>query len=102
MQTLTIKLEDKLYHSLKLIAQQFEKTPEEMAVHWVVAMVEREQTNLSTGSALDEIVENDGHPRGTMSSNPDPLLALAGTLEYDSTDLSERHDEYIGQGLRTE
>ncbi len=68
----------------------------------MVERLEREQTNLSTESALDEIVENDGPPRGTMSSNPDPLLALAGTLEYDSTDLSERHDEYIGRGLRIE
>ena len=102
MQTLTVKLEDRLYHSLKRIAQQFGKTPEEMTVQWVVAMVEREQTNLSAENALDEIIENGGHPRGTMSSNPDPLLALAGTLEYDSTDLSERHDEYIGRELRTE
>ena len=102
MQTLTIKLESRLYHSLKRIAQQFGKTPEEMTVQWVVAMVEREQTNLSTESALDEIIENDGHPRKTMSGNPDPLLALAGTLEYDSTDLSEQHDEYIGQALRAE
>ena len=102
MQTLTIKLENRLYHSLKHIAQQFGKTPEEMTVQWVVAMVEREQTNLSVENALDEKTENDGHPRGTMSSNPDPLLALAGTLEYNSTDLSERHDKYIGQALRTE
>lgn len=25
-----------------------------------------------------------------------PLLALAGTLECDVTDISKRHDEYIG------
>ena len=101
MQTLTVKLEDRLYHSLKHIAQQFGKTPEEMTVQWVVAMVEREQTNLSAENVLDEIIENDGHPRGTMSSNPDPLLALAGMLEYKAPDLSERHDEYIGRELRT-
>ena len=104
MQTLTVKLEDRLYYSLKRIAQQFGKTPEEMAVHWVMKMVERferEQINLSAENTLNEMIENDGHPRGTMSSNPDPLLALAGTLEYDSTDLSERHDEYMGQGLMT-
>ena len=105
MQTLTVKLENRLYHSLKRIAQRFGKTPEEMTAQWVVAKVEqleREQTNLSAERALDEIIENDNHPRKTMSGTPDPLLALAGTLEYDSTDLSERHDEYIGQGLRTE
>ncbi len=105
MQTLTIKLENSLYRSLKHIAQQFGKTPEEMTAQWVAAMVERferEQTNLSAESALDGIVENDSHLRKMMSGNPDPLLALAGTLECDSTDLSERHDEYIGQALRTE
>ncbi len=32
MQTLTVKLEDRLYHSLKRIAPQFGKTPEEMTV----------------------------------------------------------------------
>ena len=102
MKTLTIKLESRLYHSLKRIAQQFGKTPEEMTVQWVVAMVEREQTNLSAESALDELPENDNQAEGTMSGDPDPLLALAGTLEYNSTDLSEQHDEYIGQALRAE
>ena len=29
----------------------------------------------------------------------DPLLALAGTLTCDVTDIGERHDEYIGQAL---
>ena len=102
MKTLTIKLESRLYHSLKRIAQQFGKTPEEMTVQWVVAMVERKQTNLSAESALDELPENDNQAEGTMSGDPDPLLALAGTLEYKATDLSEQHDEYIGQALRAE
>lgn len=30
----------------------------------------------------------------------DPLLALAGTLTCDVTNISERHDEYIGQAYR--
>ncbi len=105
MQTLTVKLENRLYHSLKRIAQQFGNAPEEMTVRWIVALVERrehKQANLSAESALDKIVENDSYLRKTMSDNPDPLLALAGTLEYKATNLSERHDEYIGQTLRTE
>lgn len=32
----------------------------------------------------------------------DPLLALAGTLTCEATDISERHDEYIGQALLEE
>ena len=32
----------------------------------------------------------------------DPLLALAGTLTSDATNISERHDEYIGQALLEE
>ena len=32
----------------------------------------------------------------------DPLLALAGTLTCDVTDIGERHDEYIGQALLKE
>ena len=32
----------------------------------------------------------------------DPLLALAGTLTSDGTNISERHDEYIGQALLKE
>lgn len=31
--------------------------------------------------------------------NEDPLLALAGTLECDEENISERHDEYIGDAL---
>ena len=32
----------------------------------------------------------------------DPLLALAGTLTCDATNISEKHDEYIGQALLKE
>lgn len=31
-----------------------------------------------------------------------PLLALAGTLECDEENISDRHDELIGDGLLTE
>lgn len=32
----------------------------------------------------------------------EPLLALAGTLTCDATNISKRHDEYIGQALLKE
>ena len=32
----------------------------------------------------------------------DPLLALAGTLTCDATNIGEKHDEYIGQALLEE
>ena len=36
------------------------------------------------------------------SDKPAPLLSLAGTLECDEENISERHDELIGDGLLTE
>ncbi len=32
----------------------------------------------------------------------DPLISLFGSLEYSRSDISERHDEYIGAGIRAE
>jgi hypothetical protein len=32
----------------------------------------------------------------------DPLMSLFGSLEYPVSDISERHDEYIGAGIRSE
>ena len=105
MQTLTVRLENRVYHSFQYLAQQLGKTPEEITAQWVEVAIEQikhQQTNLSAESALNELPENDDQAEGTMSGDPDPLLALAGTLEYKATDLSERHDEYIGQTLLTE
>ena len=36
---------------------------------------------------------------GTVSSEEDPLLQLAGVLHSELTDLAERHDDYIGPAL---
>lgn len=76
MQTLTVELEDRLYQTLKLIAQQLGQTPEQIGAQWIAKAVERVEC--------------------------DPLLALAGTLECDVTDVGERHDHYIGQSLLSE
>jgi hypothetical protein len=32
----------------------------------------------------------------------DPLMSLFGCVEHKTSDISERHDEYIGIGIRTE
>lgn len=105
MQTLTVRLENRVYRSFQHLAQQFGKTPEEITGQWVKVLIERikpMETNLSAESGLNELSEKDNQSEETMSGDPDPLLALAGTLEYKVTDLSERHDEYIGQALLAE
>ena len=76
MQTLTVELEDRLYQALNRIAQQLGQTPEQISAQWIAKAVERVEC--------------------------DPLLALAGTLECDVTDVGERHDHYIGQSLLSE
>jgi hypothetical protein len=76
MQILTVELEDRLYQALKQIAQQLAQTPEQISAQWIANAVERIEC--------------------------DPLLALAGTLECDVTDVGERHDHYIGQALLAE
>ena len=40
--------------------------------------------------------------KGAHEDNPDPLLALAGTLQSDGTDIGERHDDYIAAALLAE
>jgi hypothetical protein len=105
MQTLTISLDNRMYQSFERITQELGKTPEEMTAQWIAVTVEQLKhswTNLSAESALEELPENDDQAEGTMPDNPDPLLALAGTLKYEATDLSERHDEYIGKALLAE
>ena len=60
MQTFTVELEERVYDALLRTAGQLGKTPEEMTAQWIAATVEqleRQQTNLSTESALDELPE---------------------------------------------
>ena len=87
-------------------AQKMWTNHELKSAHALVAVAIKQfnpqQTNLSAESALDELQENDNQDEETMLGEPDLLLALAGTLEYEATDLSERHDEYIGKALLAE
>ena len=39
---------------------------------------------------------------GAYKDHPDPLIALAGTLKCDVTDIGERHDDYIAAALLAE
>ena len=59
-----------------------------------------ERTDLSVEIALDNIPENEEQARETQGV--DSLLALAGTLECEVTDIGERHDDYIGDALLAE
>ena len=105
MQTLTVRLENRIYHSFQHLAKLVGKTPEEITAQWVKVAIEQIQcprTNLSAESVLDEFPENDGQVEERMSGDADPLLALAGKLEYEATDLGEQHDEYIRKALLTE
>ena len=48
------------------------------------------------------IIEGKEELKAQRQPERDPLLALAGTLTSDATNISERHDEYIGQALLEE
>ena len=76
MRALTVELEDELYEAMSHLAQQAGTTPEALGSQCIARAM--------------ELVEQD------------PLLALAGTLECNVTDVGERHDYYIGQALYAE
>ena len=45
---------------------------------------------------------SENEARAQEIQGTDLLLALAGTLECEVTDIAERHDDYIGDGLLAE
>jgi len=67
--TLTLNLTDEAYNELLRAARERDQSPESVA-----------------SRLLD-------------SSLSDPLLRLSGCIESPITDLSERHDEYLGREL---
>lgn len=73
--TLTLEIPDDVYEPLLKRARQIGQTPEQIISQWIECAVKQ------------------------LTS--DPLLQLAGVFESDVTDISERHDEYIGQNLRS-
>ena len=73
---LTLDIPDALYGPLQQQAQQAGKTPEEAVLAWLMSTVQR--------------------------LTDDPLLQLAGSFASPVTDVSDRHDVYIGQSLMEE
>ena len=59
-----------------------------------------ERIDSSTGTTLHERQEN--IKQAQEAQGIDPLLALAGTVECEVTDIGERHDDYIGDTLLAE
>ena len=74
--TLTLDIPNEVYMPLLQQAQQAGKTPEEAVLAWLTSTVQR---------LID-----------------DPLLQLAGRFASPVTDVSDRHDAYIGQSLKEE
>ena len=74
--TLTLDIPDAVYVPLLQQAQQAGKTPEEAVLAWLVSTVQR--------------------------LTDDPLLQLAGSFASPMTDVSDRHDVYLGQSLMEE
>jgi hypothetical protein len=73
---LTLQLPGHIYKPLLKTAALIGKTPEQIVSEWIEKMV----------SHLNE----------------DPLLQLAGVFECNITNVSDFHDEYIGQALRND
>lgn len=73
--TLTIEIPNSVYELLHKKAREIGQTPEQIALKWV---------------------EN----AAKQLSSEDPLLQLAGTFESENTNISDKHDEYIGQKIR--
>ena len=71
---LTLELSDNIYEVLLKTSTQIGQTPEQIIIEWVETKIKQ--------------------------TVQDPLLQLAGIFEANITDVSERHDEYIGAGLR--
>ena len=67
----------------------------------VVRRCKRGEITLEEGAKLLGIT--DGHMKALCEpSADDPLLRLAGVIESELRDVSERHDDYIGQQLISE
>jgi hypothetical protein len=72
--TLMLELSDNIYDVLLETSAQVGQTPEQFILEWVEHRIKEAAS--------------------------DPLLQLAGTIESDITDVSERHDEYLGAALK--
>ncbi len=109
MPTLTVTLSDAALARIGELAAERNTTPEALAA----ADLERPDVGRPIDWAAVFATERPpaaGHHLGRngRAAEPpadpadDPLLALLGSITCDVTDVSERHDEYIGQGLYDE
>ncbi len=71
--TLILEVPEEVYQPLIKKAQRVGQTPEKVVLEWLT-------------NAVKPLTD-------------DPLLQLAGVFDSEVTDISEKHDEYIGQGL---
>lgn len=70
--TLTLQLPETTYALLIRRAKRIGQVPEQIVLQWIINAVQAE------------------------SEAEDPLLQLAGIFAGETSDISERHDEYIG------
>ncbi len=73
--TITLELSDNIYELLKLTADQIGETPEQIVLGCIENRVKQ--------------------------AKEDPLLELAGIFESEATNISDKHDEYLGEELRS-
>ena len=75
MHTLTLELPDEIYQPLLLQARRSASTPEALLTQWAAQAVQTQQ---------------------------DPLLKLLGSIETDVSDVSGKHDDFLGRALQTD
>lgn len=73
MHTLTLELPDEIYQPLLHQAQRSASTPEALLTLWAAQAVQTQE---------------------------DPLLKLLGSIKTDVSDVSGKHDEFIGRSLQ--
>ena len=76
MRTLTLELPDEIYQPLLHQARRIASTPEALLTQWAAHAV--------------QIVSED------------PLLKLLGSIDSDVSDVSGKHDEFLGHALQTD
>ncbi len=76
MHTLTLELPDDIYEPLLHKAQRSASTPEALLTRWAI-------------EAVQPVPD-------------DPLLKLLGSIEGDVSDVSAKHDDYLGRSLLTD
>ena len=87
-QLLSLKLPDDIYELLLKTAEVAGQKPDK----WIVT-----QLSLHLPLTSSKVAQASQQP--SDMERDDDLLALAGTLESDITDIGEQHDLYIGQAL---